>query len=111
MSDDIPETEARPAIAWKREISVGNLLSALSMIVVATIFIISIRNSSELETTKLQGQMQVYAARLDQLGRDFGDFKSATERSNTEVRQKLDAVSGMIGDMRVLIAGTKDGKR
>lgn len=92
-------------IVWKKEVSLGNIISAATVLVSVTIFILSIRYGNQVEMTELRGEMKVYSASLDALKRDFNDFKSSSQQSNIEVRQKLDSVSGMIGDMRVLVAG------
>lgn len=99
------------AVTFTKEVSLGNALSALTMVVTATVFILSIRSSSQLEMTELRGEMKVYASRVDQLNKDFQDFKIGAQQSNSEIRQTLNSVSTSIADMRVLIAGSKGGER
>lgn len=99
------------AVSFSKEISLGNALSALTMLVMAIIFILSIRSNSQLEMTELRGEMKVYSAKLEQLTRDFGDFKVTSNQSNAELRTTLNAVNSAVSDMRVLIAGSKGGER
>lgn len=98
-------------VSFNRDISLGNILSAATVLVTATIFILSIRNSSQLEMTELRGEMKVYSASLEQLKHDFADFKTTSQASNAEARQSLSQLTSALADMRVLIAGIKDGRR
>lgn len=95
-------------VSFNKEISLGNLMSAAVMLVTATIFILTIKNTSQLEMAELRAEMKVYSTKLEQLNRDFTQYKSETANYNTEVRQTLSQVSAQIADMRVLIAGSKD---
>lgn len=100
-----------PAVSFEKTISLGNLISAGTILVTATVFVVSIRAGNQVEMTELRGEMRVYSTKLEQLGRDFGDYKTSTQQANSELRTTLNAVSTAVADMRVLIAGQKDGRR
>lgn len=98
-------------ISFRPEVSVGNLLSVAAMLVMTTIFITSIKSTSQQEMGELRGDMKLYSSRLDQLQKDFTDFKAASQMSNTEVRQTLGTVNSAVADLRVLIAGQSKSNR
>lgn len=103
VDPSLEDTMASP-ISFTKEISLGNILSATVMLISAVVFILSIRSSSQLEMTELRGEMKVYSAKLEQLGRDFQDYKLNAQTSNAELRQTLGSVNAAVADMRVLIA-------
>lgn len=97
-----------PIPKFNMEVNLGNLLSAATVLVMVTIFIVSIRAATEVEMTELRGEMKVYVAKLEQLNRDFAEYKLTSQSSNVELRQTLNRMDSTVNDMRVLIAGQRD---
>lgn len=91
-------------------LNVGNLVAAGTVLVTITMFILSIRSSSQLEVAELRARLEVSQTKLEQLNREFNDYRTATLQYNSDMRTSVGAVSAQISDIRVLIAQSLQSK-
>lgn len=91
-------------------LNVGNLVAAGTVLVTITMFILSIRSSSQLEVAELRAKLEVSQTKLEQLNREFNDYRTATLQYNSDMRTSVGAVSNQISDIRVLIAQSLQSK-
>jgi hypothetical protein len=105
--------DAQGGVTLDYRLNVGNLVAAGTVLVTITMFILSIRSSAQLEVAELRAKLEVSQTKLEQLNREFNDYRTATLQYNSDMRTSVGAVSNQISDIRVLIAQslqTKGGR-
>jgi|SRR5262245_3033360 len=106
------ETEGRSVgVSLDYRLNVGNLVAAGTVLVTITMFILSIRTSSQLEVAELRAKLEVSQTKFEQLNREFADYRTATLQYNSDMRTSVAAVSTQISDLRVLLAQQVKGAR
>lgn len=101
---------AQSGVTLDYRINIGNLVAAGTVLVTITMFILSIRSSSQLEVAELRARLEVSQTKLEQLNREFNDYRTATLQYNSDMRTSVGAVSNQISDIRVLIAQSLQSK-
>jgi len=104
----VPSSQGGVTLDYR--LNVGNLVAAGTVLVTITMFILSIRSSSQLEVAELRARLEVSQTKLEQLNREFNDYRTATLQYNSDMRTSVGAVSAQISDIRVLIAQSLQSK-
>jgi hypothetical protein len=102
--------DAQGGVTLDYRLNVGNLVAAGTVLVTITMFILSIRSSAQLEVAELRARLEVSQTKLEQLQREFNDYRTATLQYNSDMRTSVGAVSNQISDIRVLIAQSLQSK-
>jgi hypothetical protein len=102
--------DAQGGVTLDYRLNVGNLVAAGTVLVTITMFILSIRSSAQLEVAELRAKLEVSQTKLEQLNREFNDYRTATLQYNSDMRTSVGAVSNQISDIRVLIAQSLQSK-
>lgn len=103
------EEPRRVNFTW--QVSLGNILSVATVLITATVFVVRVQSTSQIEMAELKGEMKLYSEKLQQLNRDFSEWKTSQQSANAELRTTLGTVSTAVNDMRVAIAGQAKGAK
>jgi len=85
-------------------LNVGNLVAAATVLVSITMFVLSIRSSNQLEMAELRAKLEVSQTKMEQINREFTDYRQATLQYNSDMRTSVGVISNQIADIRVLVA-------
>lgn len=111
MTDTSHEHHSGGGITLDYKINIGNLVAAATVLVSITMFVLQIRTSNQLENAELRAKLEVSQTKLEQLNREFTDYRQATLQYNSDMRTSVGVISNQISDIRVLVAQQPKGAR